>query len=182
MADLGEVVFRLRVCCGCNAVFSICRPCDRGQRYCSPECRVPALREQRRRANRRHQCSPEGRLDHRDRQREYRKRCAQKRVTDTPSSALTLPGSISACHPRSTETAIRIAYTASSLRYRWLANWRGLRCVVCGRSGRFVNPFPAYFQPVIEELLSNPPPTNYMEYLRLKLQQMTGSNKQLAKG
>ena len=40
----------------------------------------------------------------------------------------------------------------------------------------------AYFQPVIEELLSNPPPTNYMEYLRLKLQQMTGSNKQLAKG
>ena len=125
MADLGEVVFRLRVCRGCNAVFSICRRCDRGQRYCSPECRVPALREQRRRANHRHQCSPEGRLDHRDRQREYRKRCAQRRVTDTPSPALMLPGSISACHPRSTETAIRIAYTAFSLRYRWLASWRG---------------------------------------------------------
>jgi len=40
----------------------------------------------------------------------------------------------------------------------------------------------AYFQPVIEELLSNPAPKNYTEYLRLKLQQMTGSNKQLAKG
>ena len=40
----------------------------------------------------------------------------------------------------------------------------------------------AYFQPVIEELLSNPAPKNYMEYLRLKLQQMTGSNKQVAKG
>jgi hypothetical protein len=72
-------------------------------------------------------------------------------VTDTSSSSLTLPGSISACHPRSTETAIRIAYTTSSLRYRSLASWRGpsakdspgwLRCVVCGRSGRFVNPFP----------------------------------------
>jgi len=31
----------------------------------------------------------------------------------------------------------------------------------------------AYFQPVIEELLSNPAPENYLEYLRLKLQQMT---------
>ena len=31
----------------------------------------------------------------------------------------------------------------------------------------------AYFQPVIEELLSNPTPENYMEYLRLKLQQLT---------
>jgi hypothetical protein len=33
--------------------------------------------ELRRCANRRHQQSPEGRLDHRDRQREYRKRRAQ---------------------------------------------------------------------------------------------------------
>jgi hypothetical protein len=31
----------------------------------------------------------------------------------------------------------------------------------------------AYFQPVIDELLSNPAPANYMEYLRLKLQQFT---------
>jgi hypothetical protein len=30
----------------------------------------------------------------------------------------------------------------------------------------------AYFQPVIEELLANPAPENYMEYLRLKLQQL----------
>ena len=34
----------------------------------------------------------------------------------------------------------------------------------------------AYFQPVIEELLSNPAPANYMEYLRLKLQQLTQRN------
>jgi hypothetical protein len=31
----------------------------------------------------------------------------------------------------------------------------------------------AYFQPVIEELLSNPTPENYLEYLRLKLRQMS---------
>jgi hypothetical protein len=40
----------------------------------------------------------------------------------------------------------------------------------------------AYFQPVIEELLSSPAPKNYMEYLRLKLQQMTGPNREVAKG
>jgi hypothetical protein len=30
----------------------------------------------------------------------------------------------------------------------------------------------AYFQPVIEEILSNPLPNGYVEYLRLKLQQL----------
>ena len=39
----------------------------------------------------------------------------------------------------------------------------------------------AYFQPVIEELLSNPVPANYMEYLRLKLQQLTQRNLEPAK-
>src|SRR6266478_147079 len=33
----------------------------------------------------------------------------------------------------------------------------------------------AYFQPVIEELLSNPAPEDYVEYLRLKLQQLAES-------
>ena len=32
----------------------------------------------------------------------------------------------------------------------------------------------AYFQPVIDELLSHPPPDNYLEYLRLKLRRMAG--------
>lgn len=44
----------------------------------------------------------------------------------------------------------------------------------------------AYFQPVIEELLSNPAPESYLEYLRLKLGQMTecklDPNKQAATG
>jgi hypothetical protein len=32
----------------------------------------------------------------------------------------------------------------------------------------------AYFQPVIEELLSHPVPDNYLEYLQLKLRRMSG--------
>ena len=44
----------------------------------------------------------------------------------------------------------------------------------------------AYFQPVIEELLCNPAPETYLEYLRLKLRQLTEQtldlNPQAAKG
>jgi hypothetical protein len=68
-------------------VFYLCGRCDRGQRYCSERCRDKARREQRRAANRRHQQSPEGRLDHRDRQREYRRRLIARRVTDQGSDA-----------------------------------------------------------------------------------------------
>jgi hypothetical protein len=154
MADQGEVVFRQRICRGCNAVFWICHSCDRGQRYCGPGCRLPAVRKQRRRANRRHQNSPEGRLDHRDRQRAYRKRCAQRRVTDTSSLAVTSPGNISACHPGSANTVFHAGLPASShggVAFATLPIHRSqhpyhqdflLRCIVCGRSGRFVDPFP----------------------------------------
>ena len=154
MADQDEVVLRQRVCRGCNAVFCICRSCDRGQRYCSGECRGPAVREQRRRANRRHQHSPEGRLDHRDRQREYRKRCAQRRVTDRSSAPLTGPGNIALWPSTSEKTIVRLGCSASAVAYRQLdcRQRRGggylprlsawLRCVICGRSGRFIDPFP----------------------------------------
>ena len=70
---------------GCRTVFSICGACYRGQAYCGARCRAPAQRQHRRDANARHQRSPEGRLDHRDRQRAYRARRRRRRVTDTPS-------------------------------------------------------------------------------------------------
>jgi hypothetical protein len=73
-----RVILRLRVCLRCQGLFCICRHCDRGQRYCSAACRAFARREQRRQANRRHQQSDAGCQDHRDRQRMYRKRCAQR--------------------------------------------------------------------------------------------------------
>src|SRR5215471_19730525 len=81
-----EVILRQEAC-RCGSIFYICRSCDRGQRYCSERCRQKARRQQRREANRRHQQSPEGRLDHRDRQRLYRERLAlrQECVTDQGS-------------------------------------------------------------------------------------------------
>ena len=125
MAGQDEVVLRQRVCRACNAVFVLCRSCDRGQRYCSPECRLPALRQQRRRANRRHQDSPEGRLDHRDRQRAYRKRCARRRVTDTSSPTLPLPGSMAPCPHPSEKTVVRLGFSASPLACRLHLSWPG---------------------------------------------------------
>jgi hypothetical protein len=126
MADADQIPFRQRLCraAACGSVFYVCRPCDRGQRYCSERCRDKARREQRRAANCRHQRSLEGRLDHRDRQREYRRRLAARRVTDQGSGeevcAFTLP-----------PLTLAPVETASD----------AVICCVCGRRGTLVDPF-----------------------------------------
>src|SRR5208282_6070069 len=83
-----SAVFRQRVCYfpPCGVVFYLCPHCDRRQRYCRPHCRQKSRRLQRREANRRYQQSlgREGRLDQRQRQREYRQRL-KARVTDQSS-------------------------------------------------------------------------------------------------
>ena len=149
MAALDEVVLRQRFCLGaeCHAVFFLCSRCDRGQRYCSVACRQQARCRQRRRANRRYQQSPEGRLDHRDRQRRYRRRRAQRAsqasVTDQSSLSITCPAS-SFC---GTDPVAPVKAPAES-RARLLPRWPETRpgiwlcCRICGRTGRFINPFP----------------------------------------
>lgn len=95
-ADPGEAVLRQRTCRrkDCYAIFFICSRCDRGHCYCSQECRRQARLNQRRCANRRHQRSGEGRLDHRARQRSYRRRrrAALARATDLSSFSIPSPG------------------------------------------------------------------------------------------
>jgi len=77
----------------CQSVFYICSHCDRGHRYCSDECRERARLQQQRCANRRHQGSVAGRLDHRDRQSSYRqrKRLLMARVTYHTSPSTSVP-------------------------------------------------------------------------------------------
>lgn len=122
MAD-GVLVLRQRMC-PCQTIFYICRSCDRGQRYCSPRCRHQARCEQRRRANRRHQQSQEGQLDHRDRQRLYRRQRAQ-RVTDqgspTPDRSASM-SPVSKARPPQADSAP-------------VPESRGTVCLRCGRSG-----------------------------------------------
>jgi hypothetical protein len=74
--------FRRALCARCRAVFYVCRQCDRGQIYCNFKCRRLAVIVQKRRARARHQSTPEGRLDHRDRQRAFR---ARQRERPEPS-------------------------------------------------------------------------------------------------
>lgn len=82
-----DLIFRQRLC-RCGTTFYICRSCDRGHRYCSERCRLKARRQQRREANRRHQQSFEGRLDHRDRQRLYRQRLLRRKISVTDQGSL----------------------------------------------------------------------------------------------
>jgi hypothetical protein len=104
-------------------VFYLCRPCDRGQRYCSERCREKSRRQQRRAANRRHQRSDEGRLDHRDRQREYRLRLVE-RVTDQGSGGEVCSSTLRRLSEWSFEAGVGEVF-----------------CRLCGRRGTLVDPF-----------------------------------------
>ena len=130
-----EVVLRQLSCRwpGCGLVFYICNSCYRGHRYCGDRCRQKARREQRRRANQRHQQSREGRLDHRDRQRAYRERC--RRVTDHTSAGK--GRSVKIGEPvRETGMSTPLAEELQD-RPRWERLQRAIRpvCSLCGRVG-----------------------------------------------
>ena len=145
MAAPGEVVLRLRICFGseCRALFFLCSHCDRGQRYCSLACRERARVEQHRRANQRYQESLEGRLDHRDRQRAYRERCRHR----APTASVTDQGSLSIIRPASSGCG-ELPKGSGILVPHWPAKRPGLDtrvwlcCRICGRTGRFIDPFP----------------------------------------
>lgn len=59
----------------CRAAFAMCRPCYRGHVFCSRVCAGRSRRFSQRESRRKHQASPDGRLDHRDRNRRWRARC-----------------------------------------------------------------------------------------------------------
>jgi len=135
MACGAETTFRQRFCgwSACGRLFFICSHGYRGQRYCSATCRVQARRPQRRVANRRHQQSAEGRLDHRDRQRAYRCRQAAG-VTDQSSGAPVDYG--------------MMAVPAAALVVERRRLYEGpmpssVVCRFCGRRGRWVQSFHA---------------------------------------
>jgi hypothetical protein len=144
LAEPSDRPFRQRLCkfSSCRALFLICSHCDRGHRYCSLDCRIQSRVEQLRAARRRHQQSPEGRLDHRDRQRAYRRRKANSSelpsaisVTDHASKAA-LDSATIASPPDS-----GLAEPIYGRVRRILSEFGWLICHFCGRLGRFLNPF-----------------------------------------
>jgi hypothetical protein len=127
---------------GCGVVFFVCPSCERGQVYCSVSCRKLARRLSHRAANRRHQRSEEGRLDHLDRQCAYRRRRAEARVTDhtyePPSACATMrePSSPALNKPCSAGFP-----AIGPFRSPFSPDRRAVVCHFCGRRGRFLNPF-----------------------------------------
>ncbi|MBL8207787.1 MAG: hypothetical protein JNM09_26375 [Blastocatellia bacterium] len=146
------VPFRQRFCRArdCGARFFLCRACDRGQCYCSAACRRSARTIQRRAARQRHQCSPAGRLDHRDRQRAYRRRLAVRRhaepgATPTPTAPLSTPEknvTDHASHAPVVSGTVRASAWCWPLTAPLRQRGRGLFvCHWCGRAGYWLNPF-----------------------------------------
>ena len=130
-----EVVLRRLTCRwpGCGLVFYICSSCYRRQVYCGDRCRRKARRQQRRAANRRHQHSREGRLDHRDHQRAYRERL--RRVTDHTSAGMVRSGNIvepvketGMSTPLAEELPVRPRFERLQDAFRPV-------CILCGRGG-----------------------------------------------
>ncbi len=151
-----KVLCRQRTCRFCQRPFAICRTCDRGHGYCGVKCRQIARRQQRRAANRRHQQSTEGRLDHRDRQREYRiRRRSQRAAGVSGEGQRNARPDIRRLHVRVTDHSSRpgpacvtVGRAPRSAR-GWLdkpgARRAGdvffLRCVRCGRRSHLFEPY-----------------------------------------
>jgi len=114
----GDAILRPRFCAhtACRAAFTICVSCDRGQRYCSPECRLEVRRRQRHEANRRYRQSKPGRESHRLCQQRYRNRARQPAVTDQPIAPIT-----SGAAPDPPTVG---------------------QCAICGRRSPWIDPFP----------------------------------------
>jgi hypothetical protein len=130
VVELDELTFA-RIPCrwrGCGAVFYICLPCYRGQRYCSERCRIKARRAQRREANRRYQVTEQGLKRHRERQRAYRRR----RVTDQGSSRT--PPALRMGEPAFSPTPAREVRDEPAIADVFV-------CQCCGRRGRRIDPF-----------------------------------------
>jgi hypothetical protein len=118
-------------------MFFICRPCYRGQVYCSGECRQKSRREQLRKANRRYQQDPEVRQDHRERMREYRRQVRESRVIDQSSIIECDSGSI--CGPLvDADESPAVEEPHERPKHSWRDHLSRVACIICGRVGRFV--------------------------------------------
>lgn len=133
--DATEQALRVRECGGCGEWFFICRSCDRGQQYCSDECRAEARRGQLSAARQRHQASPEGRADHRDHQAAYRQRLKAEGVMDQPSAATGTDCTLVATAPELTEATEQEVTKGDEMSF---LRSMELRCRFCDRAAVFL--------------------------------------------
>ena len=143
MRDIGQVVMYQLFCRrpGCGAKFHICRHCYRGQSYCSDACRSIARRRQMDEARRRYRNTLEAKLDQRDRQRQWRFGRSPKNTVMDQGSSTERNERPSKGRNRTAQRPFRWAAVRVALK-NGLAHVSGApHCVICGRVGKFVNPY-----------------------------------------
>jgi hypothetical protein len=134
--------FRAISCKHCQERFYICSSCYRGQEYCGELCRGHARRVQMRAASHRYGQSPEARLDHRDRQREYRR--MKKTVPHQSSNGNRRDAIIGPSASEVMATTTPAAEKAILVR-PWVregvrpAVRVEIRCQICGLGGEFID-------------------------------------------
>lgn len=118
MNSMHEESLRPRFCRapGCRTMFFVCKSCDRGQCYCSHECRQISRLQQKRNANDRYQRTDKGKLTHRLRQCAYRRNQTRLSVTD---------------HGSTSQLQMRIKPASLPP-----------RCAICMRQSDWIDPFP----------------------------------------
>ena len=91
-----ESTGRIFTCVHCFKQVIICSLCDRGQRYCSPDCSEIARNHSQRAASHRYQKSREGRVKHALRMRHYRRR---KQIVTHQGSQSSVPNGLLQANP-----------------------------------------------------------------------------------
>jgi hypothetical protein len=97
-----ESTGRIFKCARCFKQVIICSRCDRGQRYCSPDCSETARNHSQRAASHRYQQSREGRIKHALRMRLYRLR---KQIVTHQGSQPWVPNGLLQTNPADTRKA-----------------------------------------------------------------------------
>lgn len=87
--SLAPLQARTFKCCGCQTDVRVCTVCDRGQRYCSANCRNQVRRACQRRASACYQRSRVGSINHARRQQQYRERQRQEKQQLEPEQIVT---------------------------------------------------------------------------------------------
>lgn len=124
MKTLSEITGIFIVCRNCKADLLICRSCYRGQSYCNRACRDLGYKERRKAARLRYAASTEAKLDHRDRNRTYRRRRKYNEVIQKKSTT------------ESTKQIVMDKGSAKSQSNLYstpeLTNLANLSCQICG--------------------------------------------------
>lgn len=117
--------------CGrCGRLTEVCSRCDRGQRYCSGDCRQQQRRSDLRAAEQRYRQTPKGSRNNADRQRRHRERQRSNGRLPTSSRESVTHQSSDSSAVRPPSAAHEPTTTVSSSPHAALAARPG--CAVCG--------------------------------------------------